>query len=303
MQTAGREARWPRRYFAVPSLVASFCAMAAFSTARVSTVGARSRPSKASSEPRPPSPTLVRAYARHAGHLFLAGRYDAYLQRGLDGIDDYQAGARLAPAGELPLTPVAFETTRPAGASEVALGQVVLHDPLVDPEVWERVCAVDWAPTPGLADPLLIADMSDYVETGETHIHRVPAGSDSRTQPVTTFDDYVRIVDMRWIPDGSGFLVARQDGLLDEDINIYEYTFATGALRKVTDIEGGFVRSFSVAPDGVSIAFERIEGAGERRSQLVLGAQQGLENLQLLVGQAYNPHAVPPRFERSRVAR
>ncbi|HEX6068985.1 MAG TPA: Ig-like domain-containing protein [Longimicrobiaceae bacterium] len=153
------------------------------------------------------------------------------------------------------------------GTPTCLLGRVPSHptpgptyDPLVDPEVWESVCAVDWAPTPGLADPLLIADMSDYVETGETHIHRVPAGSDSRTQPVTTFDDYVRIIDMRWIPDGSGFLVARQDGLLDEDINLYEYTFATGALRKVTDIEGGFVRSFSVAPDGVSIAFERIDG-------------------------------------------
>lgn len=39
--------------------------------------------------------------ASRAYQTILAGRYDAYLQRGLDGIDDYQAGARLAPAGEL----------------------------------------------------------------------------------------------------------------------------------------------------------------------------------------------------------
>jgi Bacterial Ig-like domain (group 2)/WD40-like Beta Propeller Repeat len=134
------------------------------------------------------------------------------------------------------------------------------YDPLVDPDVWGSTCAVDWAPAPGLADPLLLADMSDYSLTGETHIHRVPEGSDRKTTPVTTFDRYVRVFDLRWLPDGSGFLVARQDDLLDEDINLYEFTFATGALRKLTDFTGEFIRSFSVSPDGESIVFERITG-------------------------------------------
>jgi hypothetical protein len=131
---------------------------------------------------------------------------------------------------------------------------------LVDPEAWESVCAVDWSPTPGIADPLLLADARDYVSSGVTHIHRVAEGSSSRNTPLVSFDGYVQVVDLRWLPDGSGFMVARHDGLTDMDINLYEFAFATGTLRQVTDFEGEFVRSFSISPDGEHVAFERISG-------------------------------------------
>jgi Tol biopolymer transport system component len=68
------------------------------------------------------------------------------------------------------------------------------------------------------------------------------------------------VTDIRWLPDGSGFIVARQDALTDEDINLYEFTFGTGELRKLTDLSGEFARRFSIAPDGRSIVFERAKG-------------------------------------------
>lgn len=133
-------------------------------------------------------------------------------------------------------------------------------EPLLDPEVFGPVCAIDWAPTPNLPEPLLVVDMRDYTESGQTHILRVREGARERPAPVTTFDRYVRVMDIRWLPDGSGFLVARQDDLLDEDVNLYEYTFASGQLTKRTDLEGEHVRHFSISPDGASVVLERLRG-------------------------------------------
>jgi TolB protein len=132
---------------------------------------------------------------------------------------------------------------------------------LLDPSAYGPVCAYDRGPTPALADQILVVDnTSDYTETGETHVYRVAEHSPSPGTPVATFDRYVRVVDIRWLPDGSGFVVARQDDLVDEDVNLYEFDFATKSLRKLTDFTGEFVRSLSISPDGQSIAFERVTG-------------------------------------------
>ena len=131
---------------------------------------------------------------------------------------------------------------------------------LVAADAWDSVCGADWAPTAGLHDQLLLADGRDYVSEGVTHIHRVVEGSGSRNAPLVSFDDYVQVVDIRWKPDGSGFMVARHDGLTDMDINVYAYDFDGAGLTKVTDFEGEFVRSFSISPDGEHIVFERITG-------------------------------------------
>lgn len=134
-------------------------------------------------------------------------------------------------------------------------------DPLLDSQGFGPVCAADWAPNPALAGELLVVDeTSEYSETGRTHVFRVREGSRTRGTPVATFDRYVRVLDIRWLPDGSGFLVARQDDLVDEDVNLYEFTFATRSLRKITDFTGEFVRSFSLSPDGSAIVFERVTG-------------------------------------------
>jgi WD40 repeat protein len=133
--------------------------------------------------------------------------------------------------------------------------------PLLDPKVFGPVCAVDWAPAGPRMGELLVADLRDFTGNGQTHVLRVAEGSTQLPAPVATFDGYTRIADLRWLPDGSGFLVAKQDALTDEDINLYEFSFATRRLRKVTDFTGEFVRHFSPSPDGSRIVFERTRGS------------------------------------------
>lgn len=133
------------------------------------------------------------------------------------------------------------------------------YDELLGAEVFGPVCTADWGPAPA-ADELLLADAREYTASGTTHVLRVKEGSRERGAPVASFGRYVRITDLRWLPDASGFVVARQDDLLDEDINLYRFDFATGELRRLTDFTGEFVRRFSLSPDGRAVAFERVRG-------------------------------------------
>ena len=132
-------------------------------------------------------------------------------------------------------------------------------DPLLPSEVFGPVCTADWGPA-AAADQLLVVDARPYTESGESHVLRVREGARQTGTPVVTFGEYVRVIDLRWLPDASGFLVARQDALTDEDVNLYEFTFATGRLRKLTDFTGEMVRHFHVSPDGRRIVFERVTG-------------------------------------------
>ncbi|HEX8695928.1 MAG TPA: hypothetical protein VF746_26160 [Longimicrobium sp.] len=133
------------------------------------------------------------------------------------------------------------------------------YEPLLDPEVFGSVCAADWGPA-SAADELLLADPREFTESGTTHVLRVKEGARERGAPVASFGRYVRVTDLRWLPDASGFVVARQDDLLDEDVNLYRFDFATKQLAKLTDFTGEFVRRFSLSPDGRSVAFERVRG-------------------------------------------
>ncbi|HYX28955.1 MAG TPA: hypothetical protein VE863_10325 [Pyrinomonadaceae bacterium] len=62
------------------------------------------------------------------------------------------------------------------------------------------------------------------------------------------------MLEVEWLPDASGFLFALSTG---SSANIYRYSFATKQPAQLTHFDGEFVRSFSIAPDGQSVVFER----------------------------------------------
>ena len=127
-------------------------------------------------------------------------------------------------------------------------------DPLLDPNLFTP-CAFDWAPAAVGVDQLLVA-LTDF-DAGEGGIFRVAEGSTSKGQPLVTYPDYEQLTDLRWLPDGSGFLFAKRTDLFDESVNLFEHVIATGQTRQITTLEGEHLRAFSVSPDGQFVAFER----------------------------------------------
>lgn len=127
-------------------------------------------------------------------------------------------------------------------------------DHLLDPDVLTP-CAYDFAPASVGVDQLLVAYVDD---ASDVNILRVAEGSTTAGQPYITYPLSQRFVrDLRWLPDGSGFLFAKQTALLDENVNLFEYVIATGQTRQITTLSGEHARALSISPDGQFVAFER----------------------------------------------
>lgn len=127
-------------------------------------------------------------------------------------------------------------------------------DELIDANAFTGFCAYDRGPTPATANKLLVTTRTENI----TSIYLVAEGASSPGTPIVSLDDYNFIEDIRWLPDGSGFLVAMRDGLMDDDVNLYEYDFPAGPLRQLTDfrVSDEHLRSFSISPDGRQIVYE-----------------------------------------------
>ena len=114
-------------------------------------------------------------------------------------------------------------------------------------------CTMDWGPTPALANQLLYyIQVKDGV--GDGGIYRVTEGSDSRGDELV--DTGIEgIIDLQWLPDGSGFLFTKQDSL--DGSNVYHYDFASGGVTQLTQFTNEFAIDVSTSPDGQWIVFER----------------------------------------------
>ena len=162
---------------------------------------------------------------------------------------------------------------------------------LLPADVFGSTCGFDWGPA-SAADQLLVADDGDYSTNGETQIYRVTEGSGSKGTLVATLTDYVRLIDIHWLPDGSGFILARTGGLLDENVNLYQYSFS-GSVQQLTSFSGEYARRFSISPDGQRIVFERVSTL-DGPSDLWIVGRDG-SNPHLLVANAGFPAWNPQR--------
>ena len=219
-----------------------------------------------------------------AGTLVMTSSYEHY---GAEGPFWRSDGSRLG----------YFQTAGFAGTSTCLLEQVPVPPPygaysdfIFDPSLYETPCAVDWAPVP-IEDEMLVTDYTDYTFDGLVHVYRTTEGSSDKGELIVTFDGYVQIYDIRWLPDASGFLVARHDALLERGLNLYEYRFDTGIITKLTDFTGENegIRSFAISPDGSQIVFEYVENGDQDVGDLWIMARDGSDR-RLLVENAASPH-------------
>lgn len=120
-----------------------------------------------------------------------------------------------------------------------------------------------WGPE-SRADELLYIGKDDLTNEG---IYLVSAESASPGERLIAGETVGWVsedfLDLAWLPDGSGFVysvleAAPEAGSFGTKANLYEYTFATGEVTPLTDLEAtNYAGRLSLSPDGAQIVFER----------------------------------------------
>ena len=121
-------------------------------------------------------------------------------------------------------------------------------------------CVWDWGPIPAMADQVLYSDNES--EEGSAFFIMKEGGNHDPSKRLTYFSDiqYQIANDVRWLPDGSGFLYSttsrrHNDGALVSDIFLYD--LKSKQTRQVTKLQNAYARRFCVSPSGEWIVYER----------------------------------------------
>jgi Tol biopolymer transport system component len=111
-------------------------------------------------------------------------------------------------------------------------------------------------PTPALANYVLY-HVNATEETSGFYMKQI---GESSKESVPLFLSPEIIYDLKWMPDGSGFLFSK-NYYRDNDSklvsNIFRYDIATKKLTQITDLNDGYAREFSVSPSGNWIVYEK----------------------------------------------
>ena len=147
-------------------------------------------------------------------------------------------------------------------------------------------CVWDWGPTTATANQLLYSENSE----GDSGIFRITEGGKHPGEKLTTYSNipYQLLFDLRWLPDGSGFLFSNQT-LMRDSANIFRYDFATRRTTQITKLQNEFTGMFSISPEGEWIVFERSKSLDEDRAIDLWIAPVHGGNPRLLVRDGFSP--------------
>lgn len=147
-------------------------------------------------------------------------------------------------------------------------------------------CVWDWGPTATTANQLLYSEHAE----GDSGIYRIAEGGKHPGEKLTTYSNipYQILFDLRWLPDGSGFLFSNQT-LMRDSANIFRYDFATRQTTQITRLENEFTGMFSISPDGEWIVFERSKSLDDDRAIDLWVVPIDGGNPRLLVRDGFSP--------------
>ena len=147
-------------------------------------------------------------------------------------------------------------------------------------------CVWDWGPTAGTANQLLYTENA----SGDSSIFRMTEGGKHPGDRLAQYSniEYQLLFDLKWLPDGSGFVFSNQT-LMRDSANLFRYDFATRKTTQITRLQNEFTGNFSISPDGRSVVFERAKSLDQdRNTDLWIVSLTG-GSPKLLVNNAFSP--------------
>lgn len=124
---------------------------------------------------------------------------------------------------------------------------------LAEPEGFAKL--IDYAPVPSKANQFLYTNLDFF------NGNQIVLGTEgsSSGQPLVSIDPLLKFYDLKWLPDGTGFLYSQDDFDSNDtvvDSNIYEYDFSSHTSKPITHFTSEFAAHLSISPDGQRIVFE-----------------------------------------------
>lgn len=121
-----------------------------------------------------------------------------------------------------------------------------------------------------------VANKILYVQNSGFDIYLADLETGAPSQLLVEIPDTHLVYGVDWLPDGSGFVFAVGEGeFLDETVNLYEYTFATGGLTKLTNFTSEVAAHPSVSPDGQYIVYAYQPSMEAATAELYIMARDG----------------------------
>ena len=128
-------------------------------------------------------------------------------------------------------------------------------------------CYWDLGPTTALSNQVLYLLQASE----ETAGFYTREQGETTKPPVPLYLSPDAIYDLKWLPDGSGFLYSK-NYYRDSDSklvsNIFRYDIATKKHSQLTDLNDGYARQFSVSPSGKWIVYEKCTIDPEKEESL-----------------------------------
>jgi hypothetical protein len=150
-------------------------------------------------------------------------------------------------------------------------------------------CVMDWGPTPARANQVLYS-VVDVWNDDLDGIYLATVGSNSPGERLVSLPDFEgqTINDVKWLPDGSGFIFTKKHVDFGIMSDIFEYSFATGTETRITQFEDDeYALNFSISPDGQHIVFD-LAREFEGPTDLYIIQRNGT-NMRLLAQNAGHP--------------
>ena len=145
-------------------------------------------------------------------------------------------------------------------------------------------CSWDWSPTPSTLNQILYSENG----SGDSSIYQLAEGGTHPGKKLATYSEleYQILSDLRWLPDGSGFLYSTVNTMRDS-ANIYRYDFSSRRTSQLTHLETEFAGTFGISPDGRSVVFEQCKAYDDDKNCdiWIIGSDGGRPHLLIRNGQ------------------
>lgn len=112
-------------------------------------------------------------------------------------------------------------------------------------------CTFDWGPANAPGGPILY---TGQIVTRDNNVYQASVDGSQRRKIVTASDEFDYMLDVHWLPDGSGFLYI-QNSNMGGSSDLFRHDFATGRNTQLTRVQGKHIQSLDLSPDGKWVVF------------------------------------------------